>query len=58
MLKQKEKTILLELICNEQTQMLRLDREAYNHEKYKLLEKLKIKVKDTFSGQGQYMSEL
>lgn len=56
-LKQKEKNILLELICKEQTQMLQSNQEAYNYEKYKLLEKIKIKVKDTLSSQGQYMSQ-
>ncbi|MCU6763142.1 hypothetical protein OCV88_12540 [Brotonthovivens ammoniilytica] len=57
MLKQKEKNILLELICKEQTQMLQSNQEAYNYEKYKLLEKIKIKVKDTLSSQGQCMSQ-
>ncbi|SCJ04608.1 Uncharacterised protein [uncultured Roseburia sp.] len=56
-LKQKEKNILLELICKEQTQMLQSNQEAYNYEKYKLLEKIKIKVKDTLSSQGQCMSQ-
>ena len=46
MLKNAEKTILVELICQEQTQMLRKDKEAYNHDKYKNLEMIKVKVKD------------
>lgn len=46
MLKNTEKSILVELICNEQTQMLMRDKEAYNHDKYKSLEMIKVKVKD------------
>ena len=46
MLKNTEKSLLVELICNEQTQMLMRDKNAYNHEKYKNLELIKVKVKD------------
>lgn len=45
-LNKEEKRLLLELICNEQTRMIIKDNTKYKSEKYKELEKLKIKVKD------------
>ena len=42
----KEKKILIELICNEQTHMIIKDHTKYESLKYKELEKLKIKIKD------------
>lgn len=45
MLKNGEKNILVELICSEQTQMLAKDKDAYNHDRYKNLERIKVKVK-------------
>ena len=41
-----EKEMLIELICNEQTHMIIKDHTKYESEKYKKLEKLKIKIKD------------
>lgn len=41
-----EKKMLIELICNEQTHMIIKDHTKYESEKYKKLEKLKIKIKD------------
>lgn len=45
MTKDDKKTII-ELICNEQTHMIIKDHTKYESEKYKKLEKLKIKIKD------------
>ena len=42
----KEKKILIELICNEQTHMIMKHPESYESAKYKKLEQLKIKIKD------------
>lgn len=41
-----EKKILIELICNEQTNMIIDDHQQYEADRYKLLETLKIKIKD------------
>ena len=41
-----EKKLLIELICNEQTHMIVKDHTKYESEKYKKLEKLKVKIKD------------
>lgn len=45
MFNSEEKKILIDLICNEQTHMIRKDNSKYMSEKYKNLEKLKIKIK-------------
>lgn len=42
----KEKKLLLELISNEQIHMIIKDHTKYESEKYKLLEKLKVVIKD------------
>lgn len=42
----KEKNMLIELICNEQTHMIIKDHTRYDTDKYKELEALKIKIKD------------
>ena len=42
----EEKKILIELICNEQIHMIIKDHTKYESEKYKELEKLKVKIKD------------
>ena len=42
----REKLLLIELICNEQTHMIVKDHTKYESLKYKELEKLKIKIKD------------
>ena len=42
----EEKKILIELICNEQTHMIVKDHTKYESDKYKKLEKLKVKIKD------------
>lgn len=42
----EEKKILIELICNEQTDMIIKDHTKYESEKYKKLEELKVKIKD------------
>lgn len=41
-----EKKVLIELICNEQTHMIIKDHEKYDSDKYKNLERLKVKIKD------------
>lgn len=46
MLSKNEKRLLIELICNEQTHMIIKDHTKYKSEKYKELERLKIKIKD------------
>lgn len=43
---EKEKKLLVELICNEQTHMIRKDHTKYDTDEYKELEALKIKIKD------------
>ena len=42
----EEKKLILELICNEQIHMIIKDHTKYESEKYKELEKLKVKIKD------------
>lgn len=46
MITKEEKEIIIKLICNEQTHMIVKDSMKYKSDKYKKLEKLKIKVKD------------
>ena len=46
MINKEEKKILLELICNEQIHMIIKDHTKYESEKYKILEELKVKIKD------------
>ena len=46
MLDKKEKKVIIELICNEQTRMIIKDHTKYESEKYKKLEELKVKIKD------------
>ena len=43
---EKEKNLLIELICNEQTHMIRKDHTRYDTDEYKELEALKIKIKN------------
>ena len=43
---EKDKKLLLELICNEQIHMIIKDNTKYESERYKKLEELKIKIKD------------
>ena len=43
---EKEKGLLLELICFEQLNMVTKDHEQYNSDKYKELEELKVKIKN------------
>lgn len=45
-LSKDERRILIELICNEQTHMIMKHPELYKNNKYKQLEKLKVKIKD------------
>lgn len=45
-LNNEERKILIELICNEQSHMIKDDHMTHASEKYKLLESLKIKVKE------------
>lgn len=45
-LNKEEKKLLIELICNEQTPMIIKDHTKYESDKYKLLEELKVKIKD------------
>ena len=42
----EEKRLLIELICEEQTNMIVNDNSLYGSNKYRLLEELKIKIKD------------
>ena len=42
----EEKKLLIELICNEQTHMIVKDHTKYDSDKYRKLEKLKVKIKD------------
>lgn len=42
----KEKRILIELLCKEQTEMIVKDCSLYSSEKYKKLEEMKVKIKD------------
>ena len=42
----EEKRMLVELICNEQTHMIKKDHSKYKSDKYNKLEKLKVKIKD------------
>ena len=42
----REKKMLIELICNEQTRMIVEDHTQYGSDRYKDLETLKIKIKD------------
>ncbi len=46
MLNHKDKKLLIELICNEQTQIITRNPEKYESNKYKYLEALKVKIKD------------
>lgn len=41
-----DRKLLIELICNEQTNMIVKDHTEYDSEKYKKLEELKVKIKD------------
>ena len=43
----EEKKMLIELICNEQTHMIIKDHTKDESEKYKRLEELKVKIKDS-----------
>lgn len=45
-LSKEDKKLLIELICNEQTHMIIKDHTKYESDKYKKLEKLKVKIKD------------
>lgn len=42
----KEKATIIELICNEQIRMIVKDYTKYESDKYKLLERVKVKIKD------------
>lgn len=42
----EDRKLLIELICNEQTNMIVKDHTKYDSEKYKKLEELKVKIKD------------
>lgn len=46
MMNKEEKKMLLELICNEQVHMIIKNHNKYCSDKYKSLEKLKVKIKD------------
>lgn len=43
----KEKRLLVELICDEQSKMIIADNMSYKSNKYKTLENLKVKIKYT-----------
>lgn len=42
----EERKLLIELIGNEQIHMIIKNNEKYNSTKYKMLEQLKVKIKD------------
>ena len=46
MLDKKEKKVIIELICNEQTHMIVKDHTKFDSDKYKELEELKVKIKN------------
>ena len=46
MLKEQDKRIMIELVCNEQTKMIMSDCTSYTSDKYRDLEKVKIKLKE------------
>ena len=46
MFTEKEREMLIKLICNEQIHMIIKHPERYDTEEYKTLEELKVKVKD------------
>ena len=46
MLDKKEKKVIIELICNEQTHMIVNDHTRFDSNKYKELEELKAKIKN------------
>lgn len=48
-LSKNEKKMLIELISNEQIHMIIKDHTRYESDKYKKLEKLKVKIKDVKS---------
>ena len=41
-----EKKTIIELICKEQTEMIVEDHLQYDSDRYRLLEELKVKIKD------------
>ena len=41
-----EKKTIIELICKEQTEMIVKDHLQYDSDRYRLLEELKVKIKD------------
>lgn len=46
MLQEREKNILIELVCEEQTKMIVKDWKLYTSDKYRDLEEIKVKLKD------------
>ncbi len=42
----KEKELLIEIICEKQTKMIVRDPSKYQSEKYRMLECVKVKIKD------------
>ena len=52
-LSNEERKILINLICNEQTHMIRKDYTKHESDEYKVLEKLKIKIKNNW---GDYLT--
>lgn len=45
-LSNEERKVLINLICNEQTHMIRKDYTKHESDEYKALEKLKVKIKN------------
>lgn len=43
----EDRKLLIELICSEQTKMIVKDHTKYGSDRYKHLEELKIKIKDS-----------
>lgn len=43
----EDRKLLIELICSEQTKMIVKDHTKYDSDRYKHLEELKIKIKDS-----------
>ena len=53
-MRDEDKRILINLICNEQTDMIIKDKTAYESDYYMQLEKLKIKVKDLLTEEMRF----
>ena len=53
MFTEKEREMLIKLICNEQIHMIIKHPERYDTDEYKELEELKVKIKDDVDAEAQ-----